>query len=334
MLSTNLSRRSFAASDIDEELSMIEAVGLTKRYGRTLAVNNLSFTVQPGRVTGFLGPNGAGKSTTMRMILGLDKPDAGHVLINGQPYKNLHQPLRTVGALLDAKWVHPNRSAKAHLHWLARSNNIPTTRVEDVLDLVGLTAVANRRAGGFSLGMSQRLGIAAALLGDPQVLLFDEPVNGLDPEGILWIRKFMHNLADQGRTVLVSSHLLSEMSLTATDLIVIGKGQLITQATTTDFIQQAGENTVRVRSPQADTLRLALLDKGFDVRTEDDALLVSGVSTDQVGDIAATNGVVLHELSPQAGSLEQAFMRMTGDAVEYRTDTGDLAADKLLTAGK
>jgi ABC-2 type transport system ATP-binding protein len=313
---------------------MIEAVGLTKRYGRTLAVNNLSFTVQPGRVTGFLGPNGAGKSTTMRMILGLDKPDAGHVLINGQPYASLTQPLRTVGALLDAKWVHPNRSARAHLHWLARSNNIPTTRIDDVLDLVGLTAVANRRAGTFSLGMSQRLGIAAALLGDPQVLLFDEPVNGLDPEGILWIRKFMHNLAGQGRTVLVSSHLLSEMSLTATDLIVIGKGQLITQATTTDFIQQAGENSVRVRSPQADTLRLALLDKGFDVRTQDDALLVSGVSTDQVGDIAATNGVVLHELSAQAGSLEQAFMRMTGDAVEYRTDTGDLAADELLTAGK
>ncbi len=303
---------------------MIEAVGLTKRYGRTLAVNNLSFTVQPGRVTGFLGPNGAGKSTTMRMILGLDKPDAGHVLINGQPYKNLHQPLRTVGALLDAKWVHPNRSAKAHLHWLARSNNIPTTRVEDVLDLVGLTAVANRRAGGFSLGMSQRLGIAAALLGDPQVLLFDEPVNGLDPEGILWIRKFMHNLADQGRTVLVSSHLLSEMSLTATDLIVIGKGQLITQATTTDFIQQAGGSVTRVRTPQLDAMRTALLANGAGVVADGGALIVSELAIAAIGELAASIGAVLHELSPQSGSLEEAFLRMTGESVEFRSPSDEI----------
>jgi ABC-2 type transport system ATP-binding protein len=303
---------------------MIEAVGLTKRYGRTLAVNNLSFTVQPGRVTGFLGPNGAGKSTTMRMILGLDKPDAGHVLINGQPYTSLHQPLRTVGALLDAKWVHPNRSATAHLHWLARSNNIPTTRVEEVLDLVGLTAVANRRAGGFSLGMSQRLGIAAALLGDPQVLLFDEPVNGLDPEGILWIRKFMHNLANQGRTVLVSSHLLSEMSLTATDLIVIGKGQLITQATTTDFIQQAGGSVTRVRTPQLDAMRTALLAGGAGVVVDGEALIVSDLAMSAIGELAASIGAVLHELSPQSGSLEEAFLRMTGESVEFRSPTDEI----------
>jgi ABC-2 type transport system ATP-binding protein len=303
---------------------MIEAVGLTKRYGRTLAVNNLSFTVQPGRVTGFLGPNGAGKSTTMRMILGLDKPDAGHVLINGQPYASLTQPLRTVGALLDAKWVHPNRSARAHLHWLARSNNIPTTRIDDVLDLVGLTAVANRRAGTFSLGMSQRLGIAAALLGDPQVLLFDEPVNGLDPEGILWIRKFMHNLAGQGRTVLVSSHLLSEMSLTATDLIVIGKGQLITQATTTDFIQQAGGSVTRVRSPQLDALRDALTGAGATVTVEGAALIVANMAIGAVGELAASIGAVLHELSPQSGSLEDAFLRMTGESVEFRAPAEEI----------
>jgi ABC-2 type transport system ATP-binding protein len=314
---------------------MIEAVGLTKRYGNTLAVDDLSFTVQPGRVTGFLGPNGAGKSTTMRMILGLDRPNAGRVLINGKPYTQLKQPLHTVGALLDAKWVHPNRSAEAHLEWLARSNKLPKKRVAEVLDLVGLKAVAKRRAGGFSLGMSQRLGIAAALLGDPEVLLFDEPVNGLDPEGILWIRQFMHTLAGQGRTVFVSSHLLSEMSLTAQDLIVIGKGKLITQATTADFIQQAGDNTVKVRSPQADTLRLALLDKDFQVTSTDGALIVTGASTDQVGDIAAANGVVLHELSAQTGSLEQAFMRITGDAVEYRTEAEAAAqTNDLTTAGK
>jgi ABC-2 type transport system ATP-binding protein len=206
---------------------MIEAVGLTKRYGRTLAVDDLSFTVQSGRVTGFLGPNGAGKSTTMRMILGLDAPTAGQVRIDGKRYQDLHQPLRMVGALLDAKWVHPNRSARAHLRWLAKSNKLPVKRVDEVLDIVGLTGVAGRRAGGFSLGMSQRLGIAAALLGDPQVLLFDEPVNGLDPEGILWIRKFMHRLADEGRTVFVSSHLIGEIARTADHVLVIGRGRLL-----------------------------------------------------------------------------------------------------------
>ncbi|MEU7478553.1 ATP-binding cassette domain-containing protein [Lentzea sp. NPDC042327] len=302
---------------------MIEAIGLTKRYGRTVAVDDLSFTVHPGRVTGFLGPNGAGKSTTMRMILGLDRPTAGRVLIDGKPYAELNRPLRTVGALLDAKWVHPNRSARAHLRWLAKSNGLPDGRVDAVLDAVGLTQVAGKKAGGFSLGMSQRLGIAGALLGDPGVLLFDEPVNGLDPEGILWIRTFMQNLAAEGRTVLVSSHLLSEMALTASELVVIGRGKLITQSTTQEFIDRSTGNSVLVRSPQLSKLGPLLVDKGFTVRDgADGALSVSGATSDQIGDIAAANGVVLHELSPQRGSLEEAFMQLTGDAVEYHAEIG------------
>ena len=303
---------------------MIEATNLTKRYGRTVAVDELSFSVRPGRVTGFLGPNGAGKSTTMRLILGLDSPDAGNVTVNGKSYRSLREPLRVVGALLDARWVHPNRSARAHLRWLARSNALSAGRVDEVLGLVGLSGVASRRVGGFSLGMSQRLGIAAALLGDPSVLLFDEPVNGLDPEGILWIRKFVQGLAAEGRTVLVSSHLLSEMSLMAEDLVVVGRGRLIAQCSTAEFIERAGEAAVKVRSPHLDTLRLALLDKGFEPVVTDSELTVVGASTDQVGDIAAANGVVLHELSPQTGSLEQAFMRLTGDAVEYHSASADL----------
>ncbi|HEV7907139.1 MAG TPA: ABC transporter ATP-binding protein [Pseudonocardiaceae bacterium] len=304
---------------------MIEAIGLTKRYGKTVAVDDLSFTVEPGRVTGFLGPNGAGKSTTMRMILGLDRPSAGKVLIDGKPYTHLDRPLRTVGALLDAKWVHPNRSARSHLLWLAKSNGLPSRRVDEVLEMVGLAKVAKRRAGGYSLGMSQRLGIAGALLGDPRVLLFDEPVNGLDPEGILWIRNFMQNLAAEGRTVLVSSHLLSEMALTAQDLVVIGKGKLISQSSTTEFVERATENTVRVRSPHLDKLNTLLVDKGFTVHQDGDgALVASGVASDQIGDIAAANGVVLHELSPQRGSLEQAFMQLTGDAVEYHADLAEM----------
>ncbi len=313
---------------------MIEAEGLTKRYGRTLAVDDLSFSVQPGRVTGFLGPNGAGKSTTMRMILGLDAPDAGRVWVEGRPYRSLREPLRVVGALLDARWVHPNRSARAHLLWLARSNRLARARVDEVLELVGLGGVAGRRAGGFSLGMSQRLGIAGALLGDPRVLLFDEPVNGLDPEGILWIRRFMQELAAQGRTVFVSSHLLSEMALTAQDLVVIGRGKLISQCSTEDFIKQAGDAAVKVRSPQLDTLRLALLDKGFEPAVAENVLTVAGVTTEQVGDIAAANSVVLHELSAQTGSLEEAFMQLTGDSVEYQTGPGAAAAAGLTTAGK
>jgi len=299
---------------------MIEAAGLTKRYGRTLAVNDLSFSVEPGQVTGFLGPNGAGKSTTMRMILGLDNPTSGQVRIGGRHYRELKHPLRTVGALLDAKWVHPNRSARSHLLWMAKSNKIPVRRVDEVLDIVGLTAVAGKRAGGFSLGMSQRLGIAAALLGDPQVLLFDEPVNGLDPEGILWIRKFMHRLADEGRTVFVSSHLLSEMALTASNLVVIGKGKLISQSSTKDFVSRAAENTVKVRSPQLGELRAALIGASATVADSDGGLLVSGMDSDKIGELAAAAGLVLHELSPQQGSLEQAFMQITGDSVEYHTE--------------
>ncbi|MBB4906641.1 ABC transporter ATP-binding protein [Actinophytocola algeriensis] len=304
---------------------MIEAEGLSKRYGKTLAVDNLSFSVQSGRVTGFLGPNGAGKSTTMRMILGLDKPSGGNVRIDGKRYKELHNPLRTVGALLDAKWVHPNRSARAHLRWLAKSNRLSPKRVDEVLDLVGLTDVANRRAGGFSLGMSQRLGIAAALLGDPQVLLFDEPVNGLDPEGILWIRRFMHRLAEEGRTVFVSSHLLSEMALTAQELIVIGKGKLISQCSTEEFVAQATENTVLVRSPQLALLRSALGELGASIRDDGESLVVSGMDIAKIGELAAAKNVALHELSPQRGSLEEAFIQLTGDAVEYHAALGDAA---------
>jgi ABC-2 type transport system ATP-binding protein len=312
---------------------MIEARGLTKRYGKTLAVDDLSFAVQSGRVTGFLGPNGAGKSTTMRMILGLDNPTAGQALIDGKSYKDLHHPLRKVGALLDAKWVHPNRSAYAHLRWMAVSNKIPVSRVDEVLETVGLTGVAGKRAGGFSLGMSQRLGIAGALLGDPEVLLFDEPVNGLDPEGILWIRKFMHRLAEEGRTVFVSSHLLSEMALTAQELIVIGRGKLIAQSSTEEFIHAATENTVKVRSPHLSKLRDALAGEGATMRDDADSLVVSGMDSAQVGEIAAANQVVLHELSPQRGSLEEAFMQLTGDSVEYHTELAE-AADQLLDVNR
>jgi ABC-2 type transport system ATP-binding protein len=297
---------------------MIEAVGLTKRYGRTVAVDGLSFSVAPGRVTGFLGPNGAGKSTTMRMILGLDAPDGGRVLVDGVSYRGLREPLRVVGALLDARWVHPNRSARSHLRWLARSNGLPERRVDEVLGLVGLSGVGSRRAGGFSLGMSQRLGIAAALLGDPRVLLFDEPVNGLDPEGILWIRRFMQELAGEGRTVLVSSHLLSEMSLTAADLVVIGRGKLIAQCTTEEFIRRAGEAAVKVRSPQLTEFAGILSKAGAAVARPDfESLLVSGMDGAAIGTLAAANGVVLHELSPQSGSLEEAFLQITGDSVEF-----------------
>ncbi|MGH3491949.1 MAG: ABC transporter ATP-binding protein [Sciscionella sp.] len=316
---------------------MIEAHGLSKAYGRTVAVDDLSFTVKPGQVTGFLGPNGAGKSTTMRMILGLDRPSAGHALINGKPYAGLHHPLRTVGALLDAKWVHPNRSARAHLRWLAKTNQLPRRRVEEVLDLVGLSAVAGKRAGAFSLGMSQRLGIACAMLGDPEVLLFDEPVNGLDPEGILWIRQFMHRLAGEGRTVLVSSHLLSEMALTAEELIVIGRGKLISSCSTAEFIDRATESSVLVRSPALQQLSAALLAADLSVSPQPDSLLVNGVECAQVGEIAAAAGIVLHELSPQRGSLEQAFLQLTGESVDYRMHENaapETPAAELLATGK
>ncbi|MEV0249413.1 ATP-binding cassette domain-containing protein [Nocardia sp. NPDC050712] len=303
---------------------MIELRGLTKHYGQTVAVQDLSFTVQPGQVTGFLGPNGAGKSTTMRMILGLDTPTAGTALINGKPYHELDKPLTEVGALLDAKWVHPNRSARSHLRWMAATNNIPVSRVDEVLKLVGLAEVSGKPAGGFSLGMSQRLGLAGALLGDPQVLLFDEPVNGLDPEGILWIRRFMQRLAGEGRTVLVSSHLLSEMAQTAEQLVVIGRGQLISDSSTKEFIEKASESTVRVRSPQLDQLRSLLTSNGMTVREEgSDALIAVDVISDAVGKLAAANEITLYELSPQRASLEEAFMRMTGGAVQYHGEGFD-----------
>jgi len=296
---------------------MIETRGVSKRYGDTLAVDDLSFTVQPGYVTGFLGPNGSGKSTTMRMILGLDRPTAGQALVDGKPYAELRHPLRRVGALLDARWVHPNRTARAHLRWLARSNALSARRVDEVLDQVGLTAVADRRAGGFSLGMAQRLGIAGALLGDPGILLFDEPVNGLDPEGIVWIRHFMKGLADEGRVVFVSSHLLPEMAQTATQLVVIGRGRLVAQSSTTAFVDAAAETSVRVRTPQPDRLTEALVAQGILVADTGSALTVRGVETDRVGEIAAASGVVLHELALHRGSLEEAFIHTTAPDVEY-----------------
>lgn len=296
---------------------MIEAVGLTKRYGTTLAVDDLSFSVRPGVVTGFLGPNGAGKSTTMRMILGLDNPSAGRALIDGVPYAQIKNPLTRIGSLLDANWIHPNRSGSAHLRWIAASNGIPRTRVDEVLDVVGLTAVAKKGAGKYSLGMKQRLGIAGALLGRPEILLFDEPVNGLDPEGILWIRNFMKQLAAEGKTVLVSSHLLSEMALTADHLLVIGRGRLISDSSTQDFIANATTTSVRVRSPQLPQLQQVLAGHGIEVVADADGLTVTSAPIEQIGDLAAANGLTLHELSIRRGSLEDAFISLTGGAVEY-----------------
>jgi ABC-2 type transport system ATP-binding protein len=296
---------------------MIEAKSLTKKYGDKVAVDDLSFTVQPGIVTGFLGPNGAGKSTTMRMILGLDRPTNGVALINGKPYSHAGSPMREVGALLDAKDVHGGRTAQAHLKALAQSNGLPPRRVNEVLELTGMSEVANRRIKGFSLGMSQRLGIAAAMLGDPQILMFDEPVNGLDPEGILWIRNFMQSLAARGRTVFVSSHLMSEMALTASHLIVIGRGRLLADTSTQDFINQNSAGGVRVRTPQVEALLGALGAKGLKSRNIENYIEVESSTTDEIGDLAAANGITIHELFTQRSSLEEAFMEMTRDSVEY-----------------
>jgi ABC-2 type transport system ATP-binding protein len=298
---------------------LIEARGLTKRYGTTVAVDDLSFDVLPGQVTGFLGPNGAGKSTTLRMILGLDTPTGGTVTIGGKPYNQHHRPLYEVGALLDAKAIHGGRSAFNHLLSLAQSNGIPRSRVDEVLETVGLTSVARKRAGGFSLGMGQRLGIAAALLGQPDVLLFDEPVNGLDPEGIVWIRNFMRSLAADGHTVFVSSHLMSEMALTADHLIVIGRGKLIAATSVAEFIARSSDNYVLVRTDQVDRL-LPLLDAATSVDLTDGSLHVSGLDCRAIGDIAATHFIALHELSPQMASLEEAFMELTHDSVDYTAD--------------
>jgi ABC-2 type transport system ATP-binding protein len=300
---------------------MIEVRGLTKRYGEKTAVSGLTFDVVPGKVTGFLGPNGAGKTTTMRLMLGLDYADAGTVTIDGKPYARLANPMREVGALLDAKAVHGGRSAYNHLLCLAQTNNLPRRRVGEVLELVGLTEVARKRTKGFSLGMGQRLGIAATLLGDPKVLMFDEPVNGLDPEGILWIRNFMKALAAEGRTVFVSSHLMSEMEHTADHLIVIGRGQLLADCTMEEFIARSSGQMVRVATPQADELARALIAAQGNVTPGTDGTLsVRGLTAPQVGDIAFTQGVRLHELTVIRASLEAAFMELTADSVEYRAD--------------
>ncbi|MER8101682.1 ABC transporter ATP-binding protein [Kitasatospora sp. NPDC094016] len=302
---------------------MIELHDLTKRYGGTLAVDRLSFQVPQGVVTGFLGPNGAGKSTTMRMILDLDRPTSGRVTIDGKRYGQLSEPLKYIGALLEAKAVHPGRTARDHLLWLAQSNRIPTRRVDEVLSLVGLTPVARKRARGFSLGMGQRLGIASALLGDPEIVMFDEPVNGLDPEGILWIRNLMKRLATEGRTVFVSSHLMSEMAVTADHLVVIGKGRLLADLPMPEFIRRNSRSAVRLRTPHPERLLDAL--SGAGLRPEPGpggSYEVVDGDLARLGDLAAAHDVVLHELSPQQASLEEAFMQMTADSVEYHAGDG------------
>ncbi len=304
---------------------MIEVQHLTKKYGDTTAVDDLSFALKPGRVTGFLGPNGAGKTTTMRMILGLDAPTTGDVTIGGRHYADLPAPLTEIGALIDAKALHGGRSATNHLRVLAASNGLPASRVGEVLDVVGLKDVAGRRAGGFSLGMGQRLGIAAALLGDPGILLFDEPVNGLDPEGILWVRNFMRTMAAEGRTVLVSSHLMSEMALTAHDLVVIGRGRLIADTSVEDFVNSSSQRSVLVRS-EGDAVLTGLLEaRGAAVELSPaGGLSVTGIDSADIGKIADAARIILHELTPQRASLEEAFMEMTKDSVEYATSGGTL----------
>lgn len=298
---------------------MIEARGLTKKYGARIAVDDLSFDVQPGVVTGFLGPNGSGKSTTMRLLLGLDRPNAGAATFDGKPYTSYVQPLREVGALLDAAYLHPTRKARAHLHAVAASNGLSPGRVSEVLAMVGLTEVAEKRTGGFSLGMKQRLGIAAAMLGDPRTLLLDEPANGLDPEGVRWIREFLKHLASQGRTVLVSSHLLSEVALMADRLIVIGKGRLISSTTVDEFVRQFGHSWVRVKSPSMAALSQHLQAMGATLQFEDPLTAhVYGASATDIGTVAASNGIVLHQLADEAGSLEDAYLEVTNQTVEYR----------------
>jgi ABC-2 type transport system ATP-binding protein len=303
--------------------AMIELEGLTKRYGEKVAVDNLSFTVRPGIITGFLGPNGAGKSTTMRMVLGLDRPTAGDVRIDGRHYEELKDPLTYIGALLEAKAWHGGRSAYNHLLCLAQSNGIPASRVREVLDTVGLSAVARKKTKGFSLGMGQRLGIAAALLGDPRILMFDEPVNGLDPEGIHWIRNLMKTLASQGRTVFVSSHLMSEMALTADHLVVIGQGRLLADTSMAEFIAENSRSYVRIRTPQREQLLDALHAARIPVvEAADGVLEVDGDASEAVGELAARQQIVLHELSPQRASLEEAFMQLTAESVEYHAHDG------------
>jgi ABC-2 type transport system ATP-binding protein len=322
-------------------MPMIEARDLTKRFGSKVAVDHLSFTVQPGRVTGFLGPNGAGKSTTMRLALGLDRPTSGTATINGRNYAQLVNPLRTVGALLEAKSVHTGRSARNHLLFLAQTQGLPPSRVDAMLDLVGLREVARKRAGAFSLGMGQRLGVAAAMLGDPQVLLLDEPVNGLDPEGVLWIRNLMKRLAAEGRTILVSSHLMNEMAVTADHLIVIGRGRLLADAPTEEVIARGSAQSVRVRTPDPDRFTAVVTAEGGKVTAATNGngngngvvtdygaasgqaahsvpvLIVTGLPAARIGELAAASSIVLHELTPQLGTLEDAFLELTADSLEY-----------------
>ncbi|MFI6048560.1 ATP-binding cassette domain-containing protein [Streptomyces violascens] len=306
---------------------MIEAHSLTKRYGERTAVEDLSFTVRPGVVTGFLGPNGAGKSTTMRMLLGLDAPTSGHAVVNGKRYAEHRAPLHEVGAMLEARAIHTGRSAYNHLLALAATTGISARRVDEVIDLVGLRAVAKKRVGGFSLGMGQRLGIASALLGDPATVILDEPVNGLDPEGILWIRNLLKGLATEGRTVLVSSHLMSEMALTAEHLIVIGRGRLIADTSVAEFTAQAGGDVVRVRTDESEKLRALLAGPDVTVGSQQPGVLeVSGLSSDRIGRIAADHAIALAELTPQQASLEEAFMELTRDAVEYQAPAAELVA--------
>ncbi|GEA87914.1 ABC transporter ATP-binding protein [Cellulomonas cellasea] len=307
---------------------MIEATGLTKRYGDKTAVDGLTFTVRPGRVTGFLGPNGAGKSTTMRMIVGLDRPTGGTVTVNGKPYAQHRAPLGEVGTLLEAKAVHTGRSARSHLLAQATTHGIDPRRVDEVIEATGLASVAKKRAGTFSLGMGQRLGIASALLGDPQTLILDEPVNGLDPEGVLWVRHLLRGLAAEGRTVFLSSHLMSEMALTADHLIVVGRGRLVADAPVQEIVARASSTTVRVRTPSAAELEAVLARQpGTGVTSvAHDLIEVTGSSAPQIAAVAAHAGLVLHELTPVQSSLEDAYMQLTASEVEYRSTTADTPA--------
>jgi ABC-2 type transport system ATP-binding protein len=308
---------------------MIAAISLTKRFGETTAVRDLSFDVRPGVVTGFLGPNGSGKSTTMRMIMGLDVPTTGSALIHGRRFSELRWPLREVGALLDAKSFHPARTGRDHLRWMALTNDIPLQRVDEVLGIVGLESAAGKRAGKYSLGMGQRLGIAGALLGDPGVLLFDEPVNGLDPEGIRWVRHFLRGLAAEGRTVFVSSHLITEMSLTADHLVVIGKGELIAETSVKDFVARSQGAGVRLVTPTPTDFTIALAQAGASVTvTDDGALHVEGMDSAAIGDLAARDRLTVHELTPIVASLEDAFMELTQDSVVYRSSNFLTGASK------
>ena len=313
---------------------MIEVVGLSKHYGRVRAVEDLSFTVKPGIITGFLGPNGAGKSTTMRCIVGLDNPTTGHTTIDGEPYRALKRPLTRVGTLLDAKATHPNRTAANHLKWVAQANGLPNSRVDEVLALVGLSDVAGKKTGGFSLGMGQRLGLAAALLGDPEYLILDEPVNGLDPEGIHWVRTLLKNLANEGRTVLISSHLLSEMAVTADHLVVIGRGKLVADTPIQDFIREHSATTVMVRTSHPEQFQIALREQGIGFETKlmgdnpTPTFIIHNQSTDEIGELAFNRGVGLLELSEHRASLEQAFLQTTGDAVQYQASTPEQSAQE------